>query len=130
MGFLNVPRLPDWPGLEDFQGPAFHTARWEHQHDLSGKVVAVVGSGSTATQVVPAIQPIAKKIYLFQREPGWVMPKGERDLTEAERAVFAKRWRRALDRWRLRYLIEKGLWGGGLFRPGSKLQATTATDLP
>jgi len=123
VGFLNVPRLPDWPGLEDFQGPAFHTARWEHEHDLSGKVVAVVGSGSTATQVVPAIQPIAKKIYLFQREPGWVMPKGERDLTEAERALFAKRWRRALDRWRLRYLIEKGLWGGGLFRPGSKLQA-------
>ncbi len=123
VGFLNVPRLPDWPGLEDFQGPAFHTARWEHQHDLTGKVVAVVGSGSTATQVVPAIQPIAKKIYLFQREPGWVMPKGERDLTEAERAVFAKRWRRALDRWRLRYVIEKGLWGGGLFRPGSKLQA-------
>ena len=75
----------------------------------------MVGSGSTATQVVPAIQPIAKKIYLFQREPGWVMPKGERDLTEAERAVFAKRWRRALDRWRLRYVIEKGLWGGGYF---------------
>src|ERR1700691_3310761 len=64
VGFLNVPRLPDWPGLEDFQGPAFHTARWEHQHDLSDKVVAVVGTGSTATQVVPAIQPIAKKIYL------------------------------------------------------------------
>ena len=55
VGFLNVPRYPDWPGLDDFAGPKFHTARWEHQHDLTGKVVAVVGTGSSATQVVPAI---------------------------------------------------------------------------
>ena len=57
VGFLNVPRYPDWPGLDDFAGPKFHTSRWEHQHDLTGKVVAVVGTGSTATQIVPAIQP-------------------------------------------------------------------------
>ena len=60
VGFLNVPRYPDWPGLEDFEGPAFHTARWEHQHDLTGKTVAVVGTGSSATQVVPAIRPIVE----------------------------------------------------------------------
>ena len=60
VGFLNVPRYPDWPGLDDFDGPAFHTARWEHEHDLTGKVVAVVGTGSSATQVVPAIQPIVR----------------------------------------------------------------------
>ena len=48
VGFLNVPRYPDWPGLDGFEGPKFHTARWEHQHDLTGKVVAVVGTGSTA----------------------------------------------------------------------------------
>ena len=53
VGFLNVPRYPDWPGLDDFAGPAFHTARWEHEHDLTGKTVAVVGTGSSATQVVP-----------------------------------------------------------------------------
>ncbi len=52
-----MPRYPDWPGLDDFAGPKFHTARWEHEHDLTGKVVAVVGTGSSATQVVPAIQP-------------------------------------------------------------------------
>src|SRR4051812_31924914 len=45
VGFLNVPRYPDWPGLDAFAGPAFHTARWEHEHDLTGKVVAVVGTG-------------------------------------------------------------------------------------
>ena len=57
VGFLNVPRYPDWPGLDDFTGPKFHTSRWEHEHDLTDKVVAVVGTGSTATQIVPAIQP-------------------------------------------------------------------------
>ncbi len=94
VGFLNVPRYPDWPGLEAILGgPHFHTARWEHQHDLTGKVVAVVGTGSSATQVVPAIQPIVKQLYVFQREPGWVMPKGERDFSEAERAVLDRPWR-------------------------------------
>src|SRR4029079_14659308 len=48
VGFPNVPRYPDGPGLDTFEGPAFHTARWEHQHDLTDKVVAVVGTGSSA----------------------------------------------------------------------------------
>jgi cation diffusion facilitator CzcD-associated flavoprotein CzcO len=121
VGFLNVHRYPDWPGLQEFEGPKFHTARWEHQHDLSDKVVAVVGTGSTATQVVPAIQPTVRKLYLFQREPGWVMPKGERALTEAERRERRRPWRRTLDRARLRYTLERGLWGAATFRPGTKL---------
>ena len=120
VGFLNVPRYPDWPGLADFPGPKFHTARWEHEHDLAGKVVAVVGTGSSATQIVPAIQPIVKQLYVFQREPGWIMPKGERDLTTDERATFAKRWRRRRERWRQKYMLEKSLWRGHLYRPGTK----------
>jgi len=88
---------------------------------MSDKVVAVVGTGSTATQVVPALQPTVRKLYLFQREPGWVMPKGERAFTEAERQERSRRWRRALDRARLRYSLEKGLWGAATFRPGTKL---------
>src|SRR5438445_7029098 len=107
VGFLNVPRYPDWPGLEDFEGPAFHTARWEHGHDLTGKVVAVVGTGSSATQVVPAIQPIVERLYVFQREPGWVMPKGERDFTDEERATLAAPWRRKRERWRLKLPLER-----------------------
>src|SRR5205823_5710435 len=121
VGFLNVPRYPDWPGLEDFEGPKFHTARWEHEHDLSGKVVAVVGTGSSATQVVPAIQPIVERLYLFQREPGWVLPKGERDFTDEERISINKPWRRRRERWRQRWLLEKSLWRGHLWRPGTKI---------
>ncbi len=120
VGFLNVPRDPGWPGLEDFEGPAFHTARWEHEHDLTGKVVAVVGTGSSATQVVPAIQPIVKQCYVFQREPGWVLPKGERDFDDDERAAYSNRWRRTRERWRLKYLLEKNLRGGDIWRPGTE----------
>jgi cation diffusion facilitator CzcD-associated flavoprotein CzcO len=123
VGFLNVPRCPDWPGLETFQGPKFHTARWEHEHDLTGKVVAVVGTGSSATQVVPAIQPSVKHVYLFQREPGWVLPKGERDLSDEEQAEFAKPWRAKRERWRQRWVLEKSLWNGHLWRPGTKTNA-------
>ena len=120
VGFLNVPRYPDWPGLDDFEGPTFHTARWEHQHDLAGKVVAVVGTGSSGTQVVPAIQPIVRRLYVFQREPGWVLPKGERDFTDDERSTFGRPWRRKLERWRQRYMVERNLWFGHVFRPGTK----------
>ena len=130
VGFLNVPRYPDWPGLDDFAGPKFHTARWEHQHDLTGKVVAVVGTGSSATQVVPAIQPIVEQLYVFQREPGWVMPKGERDFTDEERAALAKPWRRKRERWRQKYMLEKSLWRGHLYRPGTKVNEARAAVLP
>ena len=123
VGFLNVPRYPNWPGLDDFEGPAFHAARWEHEHDLTGKVVAVVGTGSSGTQVVPAIQPIVDQLYVFQREPGWIMPKGERDFTDAERATYAKPWRRKLERWRQRYVLERTLWNGRINRPGTRINA-------
>ena len=124
VGFLNVPRYPTWPGLEGFAGPKFHTARWEHEHDLTGKTVAVVGTGSTASQLVPAIQPIVKKLYLFQREPGWVMAKGDRDFTPDERRAFRRWWRRRKERLRLMYLLEKNTWMGAIYRPGSKENST------
>lgn len=90
VGLLNVPNYPDWPGLDEFTGISFHTARWEHEHDLTGKTVAVVGTGSTAVQVVPAIAPQVGKLYVYQREPGWIEPKRERPYTPFERWVYAK----------------------------------------
>lgn len=87
LGLLNVPRYPDWPGLDTFAGPCFHTSRWE-EHDLAGKSVAVVGTGSTAVQVVPAIAPVAGQVYVFQRQPGWIEAKHEREFTARERWVY------------------------------------------
>ncbi|MEV6634768.1 NAD(P)/FAD-dependent oxidoreductase [Actinoplanes sp. NPDC051470] len=87
LGLLSVPRYPGWPGLDTFAGPVFHTSRWE-QHDLTGKSVAVVGTGSTAVQIVPAIAPTAAQVYVYQREPGWIEPKYERDFSPRERWIY------------------------------------------
>jgi cation diffusion facilitator CzcD-associated flavoprotein CzcO len=87
LGLLSVPRYPDWPGLDTFTGPCFHTSRWE-EHDLAGKRVAVVGTGSTAVQIVPAIAGTAAAVHVFQRQPGWIEPKNEREFTDRERWVF------------------------------------------
>jgi Flavin-binding monooxygenase-like len=121
VGFLNVPQQPPWPGLDRFKGPVFRTARWEHEHDLTGKRVAIVGTGSSAAQIVPELAGAAGRLLLFQREPGWVMPKGERDFTSEERETLLdkREWRRA--RLRALYQIEKRLWHGGTYRPGSKV---------
>jgi cation diffusion facilitator CzcD-associated flavoprotein CzcO len=76
-GQLSNPKLPAITGLETFRGPAFHTARWDHDVDLRGKRVAVVGTGCSAIQVVPAIQPIVEHVDVYQRSPGWTIPKGD-----------------------------------------------------
>ena len=99
VGMLNVPNYPQWPGLADFAGPKFHTARWEQGLDLAGKRVAVVGTGSTAAQVVPALASKVGHLTLYQREAAWVLPKMERAFTEDERArlrrsPLLRAWRR------------------------------------
>src|SRR5438067_3538130 len=66
-GPLHEPRLPAVPGIDTFTGTTFHSARWNHQHDLTGKRVAVIGTGSSAIQFVPKIQPKVKHLSLFQR---------------------------------------------------------------
>jgi cation diffusion facilitator CzcD-associated flavoprotein CzcO len=104
LGLLNVPRYPDWPGLGDFDGPCFHTSRWEAEHDLRGKRVAVVGTGSTAAQVVPGIADDVGQLLVFQREPGWIEPKAERAFTRRERLVYDHvPWAQRLHRYLLFY---------------------------
>jgi cation diffusion facilitator CzcD-associated flavoprotein CzcO len=90
VGLLSVPRIPDWPGLADFGGVTFHTAEWPAGLDLTGCRVAVVGTGSTAAQVVPAVAEQASQLYVFQREPGWIEPKLERAFSPAERWVYRR----------------------------------------
>jgi cation diffusion facilitator CzcD-associated flavoprotein CzcO len=80
MGAFSEPSLPALPGLSGFQGKVFHSARWEHDYDLDGRSVAVVGTGASAIQFVPAIQPRVAKLCLFQRTPAWVIPRYEHTL--------------------------------------------------
>ncbi|HEU4701023.1 MAG TPA: NAD(P)/FAD-dependent oxidoreductase [Conexibacter sp.] len=88
MGGLSEPALPHIPGADDFRGPAFHTARWDHSVDLRGKRVAVVGTGASAVQVVPRIQPLVEQLSVFQRTPPWIMPHPGRPTRPRERALF------------------------------------------
>ena len=89
-GPLSEPKLPDVPGLRDFKGRVFHSASWDHDHDLSGERVAVVGTGASAIQFVPEIQPRVGQLHLFQRTAPWVLPRRARSLTRAERALYRR----------------------------------------
>ena len=74
-GAPHIPRLPDIEGLADFQGAAFHSAQWDHGVDLTGKRVAVIGTGASAIQIVPEIVKDVGALQLYQRTPAWVMPR-------------------------------------------------------
>jgi cation diffusion facilitator CzcD-associated flavoprotein CzcO len=89
-GQLSVPSVPPLPGLESYGGPAFHTARWRHDVDLAGKRVAVIGTGCSAIQVVPAIQPIVAQVDVYQRSPGWTFPKMDFEYSDRAKQLFAR----------------------------------------
>jgi cation diffusion facilitator CzcD-associated flavoprotein CzcO len=119
-GPLSEPSIPDLPGLDSFAGTTFHTAQWNHEHDLTGRRVAVVGTGASAIQVVPQIQPLAEQLHVFQRTPPWVVPHRDRPITAFERRLF--RAVPALQRW-VRgnvYAMREALVPGMAFNP--KLQ--------
>lgn len=85
IGQLSVPKYPDIPGLKDFKGTLFHSARWNHDKELiKGKNVAVIGSGASAVQFIPHVAKEAGHLKVFQRSPHWIVPKPERNYTEWE----------------------------------------------
>lgn len=89
-GGLVEPALPAVPGVETFQGPAFHSARWDHSVDLTGKNVAVVGTGASAIQLVPAIQPTVGHLTLFQRTPPWIVPRLDRAYSSVTKKLLGR----------------------------------------
>ncbi|WP_410874930.1 flavin-containing monooxygenase [Nocardia sp. A7] len=89
-GPWNEPRLPEIPGLAEFPGEVFHSARWNHDYDLRGKRVAVVGSGASAVQFVPAIAPDVAELHLFQRTAQWVLPKLDHRVPVVEKRVMRR----------------------------------------
>ncbi|MCA9574924.1 MAG: NAD(P)/FAD-dependent oxidoreductase [Myxococcales bacterium] len=87
-GYLHEPQLPDVLGLSAFEGPVFHSSRWDHGVDLRGKRVAVVGTGASAVQFVPQIQPDVAELVLFQRTPHWVLPKPNPSMPAASQQLL------------------------------------------
>jgi cation diffusion facilitator CzcD-associated flavoprotein CzcO len=73
-GILNNWRWPEIPGLHEFSGPLMHSAKWDHTVDFENKVVGVIGTGSTAVQIIPVLQKVAKQVQVYMRSPTWVSP--------------------------------------------------------
>lgn len=88
VGQLSRPQLPAIPGRETFQGPSFHSAQWDHTVDLTGKRVAVIGTGASAIQFVPAIQPRVGRLTVFQRTAAWVVSRTDREYRPIHHALF------------------------------------------
>lgn len=90
MGPFGDPKLPDIPGRDTFAGTAFHSARWNHDHDLRGERIAVIGTGASAIQFVPEIQPLASRLTVFQRTPAWVLPRMDLEAPGLQRSLFRR----------------------------------------
>ena len=113
-GFLSQPRLPDIEGVDDFAGTVVHSARWDPDLDLSGKRVAIIGTGATAVQLIPELARKAAHLTVFQRTPIWVMPKLDREMPKAvqrlfARAPFTQRWARTVNTSVLELIMVAGV---------------------
>ena len=90
VGQLNRPSIPKIEGLENFKGVSFHSARWRHDVDLSGRNVAVIGNAASAIQFIPVIAPKVRRLSIFQRSANWMVERGDRAYTEAEKERFTR----------------------------------------
>ena len=121
VGFLNVPFVPSWVDEAAFPGRVVHTARWPTDVRLEGKTVGVIGTGSSAVQVVSEAAKVAKSVTVFQRAPNWVLPKNNRNFTSAERRKLNTPfgyWRKFAHEY---YKYEKIKILGEQEQPGSKM---------
>ena len=106
-GQLNRPAWPEVPGLAQFRGHVFHSARWDHGHSLRDRRVAVVGTGASAIQFIPRIAPEVGRLYIFQRSAPWIMPKPDWQWRPWQRRLMRRLpLLRALDRLYLYLLFE------------------------
>ncbi|HEX2072846.1 MAG TPA: NAD(P)/FAD-dependent oxidoreductase [Geodermatophilus sp.] len=87
-GALADPTYPDIPGLRSFAGTVMHSARWDDEHDLTGERVAVIGTGASAIQIVPAVQPRVASIAVYQRTPPWIVPRTDRPVRAWQRRLY------------------------------------------
>jgi cation diffusion facilitator CzcD-associated flavoprotein CzcO len=112
IGPLNRPHIPDIPGLETFQGNAFHSSQWDADFDPEGKRIVTIGTGASAIQFIPQIAPSAAQVTIFQRSPPWILPRGDHAISERHRRWFNKiPGLQNLWRGRLYWLLELGVLG-------------------
>ncbi len=125
-GGLSEPKLPDIEGIEEFGGQIFHSARWDHDAELAGKRIAVIGTGASAIQIVPEVQPVAGHLDVYQRTAPWVMPRNDRDYTRLEKLLFRhvpavqRAYRRGIY-WAREGFVPGFTWKPAIIKPAEKL---------
>ena len=115
LGQLNRPFIPEFPGAERFRGPSFHSARWNHGVELTGKRVAVIGNAASAIQFIPPVAELAEQVFVYQRSANYIVPRNDRAYSPAEQARFRRcRWLLKLSRlyW---YMRQEFLFFGAMF---------------
>lgn len=110
-GPLSTPVVPTFSGIDTFEGDAFHTNDWDHSVDHRGKRVAIVGSGASAAQVIPAIAPDVAELHVFQRTPHWVMPRPDHVFSPWQRALLRNPTAYTLLRWLIYWSLETRVIG-------------------
>ncbi|MCX4218946.1 NAD(P)/FAD-dependent oxidoreductase [Pseudomonas sp. MCal1] len=105
-GPLSQPVIPHFPGQDRFQGRTFHTNNWDHSYDYHGKRVAIVGSGASAAQVIPAIAPKVARMHVFQRTAHWVLPRADRTFGRFQRWLLGLKPAYKLLRWMIYWQFE------------------------
>jgi cation diffusion facilitator CzcD-associated flavoprotein CzcO len=90
LGALHIPSVPMLKGLEDFQGTAFHSADWDHQYDLTGRRVAVIGTGASSVQFIPKIASQVSHLDVYQRTAPWITPRPDRPIGRWEQRWYAR----------------------------------------
>ncbi|MGF6554274.1 cation diffusion facilitator CzcD-associated flavoprotein CzcO [Pseudomonas sp. S30_BP2TU TE3576] len=116
-GPLSQPVVPHFDGLERFQGKTFHTNNWDHNYDYRQKRVAIVGSGASAAQVIPAIAPDVGQLHVFQRTPHWVLPRADRRFSRLQRWLLGLKPAYKLLRWWIYWQFETRVFGFKYSKP-------------
>lgn len=110
VGMFGAPVVPDIPGLDGFEGAMWHSAQWNHDHDLRGERVGVIGSAASAVQFIPEIAPEVEQLHVFQRTPNWVLPKPNDPYSDEQKSAFRDQPELlAGARENLRTIVEKSL---------------------
>jgi len=123
-GPFSEPNIPAVAGLERFEGPAFHSSRWDHAIDLRGRPVAVIGTGASSIQFVPEIQREVAALHLFQRTPPWIMPRPDAPIPEWRRRLY-RRWPLLQRAVRLLIYLYREVWIVVFRHPDAMARAQT-----